>query len=40
MAEKKKTSTFRKITQVMVWTMIILTLAGVVLTTLVQLGVL
>lgn len=38
--KKEKKSTFKKITQVMVWTMIILTVAGVVLTTLAQLGIL
>lgn len=37
--KKEKKSTFKRITQVMVWTMIILTVAGVVLTTLAQLGV-
>ena len=38
--EKKKTTTFHKITTVMVWTMLILTIAGIVLTTLAQVGVL
>ncbi|WP_071130818.1 DUF4044 domain-containing protein [Enterococcus timonensis] len=40
MSEKKKVTGFQKITKIMIWTMLILTVAGVVLTALAQMGVL
>ncbi|MGX7198913.1 DUF4044 domain-containing protein [Enterococcus nangangensis] len=40
MNKKKNTTTFQKITKTVVWIMLVLTIAGVILTTLAQTGVL